>query len=77
MFGLPDPHRMRRAADIASSLARRRIHQRMAERGLPPLRERVLHLTNASGYRVLVRSVEPEDDRARPAVVLEIGRAHV
>ena len=76
MFGLPDPQRLRRAADIAGSLARRRVEQQRAERDLPPLRQEQLFLTNASGYRVLVRAVGPEDDRPRPAVILVPGRHH-
>lgn len=76
MFGLPDPQRLRRAADIAGSLARRRIEQQRAEHDLPPLRQEQLFLTNASGYRVLVRAVEPADDVPRPAVVLVPGRYH-
>ena len=74
MFGLPDPQRLRRAADVASSLGRRRIEQAKAERKQPPLRESELFLTSKSGYRVLVRVVEPSDDKARAAVVLVPGR---
>jgi hypothetical protein len=74
IFGLPDPQRIRRAADIARSLGKRRVEQRRAERSLPGLREEELFLTNGSGYRVLVRVVEPDDDRPRAAVVLVPGR---
>lgn len=74
IFGLPDPQRLRRAADVVGSLPRRAIELRLAERSLPRLRQSELFLTNGSGYRVLVRVVEPDDDRPRPAVVLVPGR---
>lgn len=69
--GLPDPARIRRTADLISSLPRR-----LADRARTRvrIRARVEWLTTGAGYRVFVAVHEPDDDTARPAVVLVPGR---
>jgi hypothetical protein len=74
ILGLPDPSRVRRALDLASSLPRREWRRRARQRALPPLRRRESWLTNASGYRIHLHLHEPDDDAPRPAVVLVPGR---
>ena len=74
VLGLPDPGRLRRAADVVRSVPRRRLGRLWARRkGLPTRRESVW-LTNASGYRIFAHVHDPDDAVARPAVVLVPGR---
>jgi len=72
--GLPDPRRLRRAADLALSLPRRKLADLLARRRALPVRRQAIWLTNASGYRIHAGVHGPDDDQPRPGVVLVPGR---
>lgn len=74
ILGLPDPRRLKRAADHALSLPRRKVADLMARRRALPVRREPIWLTNESGYRIFAGVHGPDDQLARPGVVLVPGR---
>lgn len=74
MLGLPDGRRLLRGLRALSAVPSRQLRAAKASRSGPKRRRQELFLTNASGYRIFVRTTEPDDGAVRPAVVLVPGR---